>query len=606
MTDTDTSSSYDHESVSSCHECQSNEQVTTHKYATVRFPRIPEVKRSGHGKRTYANRICMAVEQSKRNSERIWKHVHFKRNDFAGYFDHDNRGKLTGKGARDIKNFLKYLEAEDVEEYQKHFGLLNLSNPFQGLHTTLAGAGACSFKLIEPFEPYSDEHLAEMTELYLMNELECLSFSEYTQETIGEVCGILNKITNYMAYTAKENYEEWSPSNIFRCVKQKYPEPYLSQFWFYNNNNYSNRKYKLPADPCTDQNYLNKWGFSNGQTASQINGRCQENGKEGPDTVSSENLRFSFEKFVTNGFQLGSISNIYRVHDLLLGVLSNLEMMNITPNFFHPLHQNFVETTRNNLGFVLENANIISSYWQWFVHRRITPIEASSYIHRCLSEEDTMLPSWFSEFTELTDRIAEKNEDYLESYAKQENVIETIKNNDGTYSYLKPQFTLACSNRAGYCHEPAYPNVKSVQVAAGVTFIKFMLKTNVIIQPHLDLYPAKDAMKGPRDRTVLLSADSEGHILKGTPLNDDRTITDELNKFMINLGMGQAWSGAATSSDITEGFYLGEQIALRICSDLLTSWFYDEQKQDKVKYPKVTVPLLNGEACVIPSSSYRS
>jgi len=593
-------------SPSICKNCR-EKPVSSSNHSSVRCPKMPQIQRSGHGMKTYANRIWMAVEQSKKIIERTWKHLDYKRNSFACCFDHDDNGKLTAKGVRDVKTFLNLLDQEETLTYEKNFGFLKLTNPFRGLHSTLLGGGPCSFQVLAPFEPFSDEHLSEMCELYLMNEVENVPFIEYDDVILAPVLELLTPITNGLAYISKECDEVWSYKNVFRCLKNTYSEPYLSQFWFYNNADFSCRKFKLPSDPGTDKKYLNKWGFSIGQAASLVNGCTQEHGKNGAETTSPEHQQYSFEKYLANGFQLGVVTNNYGVHDLLIKVLDNLACMKLGPNFSHSLHQDYFEMTRNYLGFVLENAKIITSYWQWFVHRRITPVEAGIVIHNKLSANES-LPSWFLEFTGLLDRVSEKNDDYLSSYAAPQEVVGTVQNNDNSYTFLEPQYTLAVSSRIGYSSEPSYPHTLAVQVAAGITFMKFMLQTNVVLKEKTntpELFPNKSLLQRPVGTPIIVEAESDGSTLRATNLMDDRTITDELNKFAINVAVSRCWAGAGTSSDVCEGLYLGEQIALRICSDLLASWYFDDHTYDKITPHHVTVPLFDGMGSVIPSSSYR-
>lgn len=100
---------------------------------------------------------------------------------------------------------------------------------------------------------------------------------------------------------------------------------------------------------------------------------------------------------------------------------------------------------------------------------------------------------------------------------------------------------------------PAYPSGHSTYVAAGVTMIKAFVDGTL---------PVANPMR--------VTDPNNGDNL--TPISSSLTINGELDKLVMNVGIGRLFAGVHWRSDHTYGVRLGELVAIRALQDLLRTY----------------------------------
>jgi hypothetical protein len=178
---------------------------------------------------------------------------------------------------------------------------------------------------------------------------------------------------------------------------------------------------------------------------------------------------------------------------------------------------------------VMQDALQAAWYQKWLVHRRLRPEEYGGRVHGTLA-----LGRSYPVGDQLRASLADPAR------------LGRVRSRWG--GYLLPTAFVE-----GAPAHPAYPSGHSTYVAAGVTMIKAFVDGTMRVQGQV-------RVADPNNGDTLTRTDAA------------LTINGELDKLVMNIGVGRLFAGVHWRTDHTFGARLGELVAIRALQDLARTY----------------------------------
>ena len=380
----------------------------------------------------------------------------------------------------------------------------------------------------------SAELAGEMVELYWMSLIRDLYFNQYSDTSFPALAQekAISEINGLSDFNGPKDGGAVTDATLFRGTSSgELVGPYISQFLYQPIPqgvpiNYDGSGSAVPFDQSAYQEMIMPaFGSSNNFMTDETEWENIQRGRAAAGTLTlDESRRF----FIRNGRDLAHFIQHKKLEvigldtaKILLGygnsVLdSGMSYPAINQEGFITFGPVFVMSTVSK---VIELACKTAWFSKWYVHRRLRP-EACAY----LVEKEGIIgtPTVFHDDLLLSDVLTESE-------------FSVNKLLSSAYPEGAP------------CH-PSYPSAHAVVGGAVATILKALFDETFIIPNSV--------------RLDCPCTDLEAYT--GTSL----TVGSELNKLASNIGIGRCFAGVNFRSDVSEGLFLGEKVAIKFLTDL--------------------------------------
>ena len=529
-------------------------------------------------------------------------------------------------------------------------------DPWSGMGTTYVGAATGAVHLPTPPRAFSNENAADMVYNYLMACVTDLPFKCYDQSCeLATVVSMLNKAEvreftkDHGPHFAPGQSGQFTKQNVFRGNSTGNTlGPYLSQFfcnriitnatntqeWGAKQELFEPRiKYdddcKVLSTLSGSQSHATYWTFSAGQAVSNMDSKSNE---AWAGSVARAAAGSKDKRYVCNGRDLGSMvrgepTSQYGYQTALLLQNLGVRFNPGLPAFTHASGNSTAQSHAVAQAYATSFGNLSrmhAYYWKWFQYRQLRPEAAGLYSHlekigiKCYD-----WPSWYMGWDQLWCKVKSLNSDLFDAYPNANKP--NVNWGPGVDPCDPVSYTYPGINRGGAPRHPSYPAAHSYIAGTAFTVLKFVYDDTQLLKD----VPGYKATGSNTLGSAFVAADLEfvdnvqlGDGVFVVPNSDgsklcvyknessEWTVGHEIDKIMNNISIGRAWLGVHYNSDNTIALLAGEKEALRMCQDLLSTWYQDEIVElgpdcFKLQAPEVKFTSLNGQICSIrPSVCY--
>jgi len=428
---------------------------------------------------------------------------------------HNALGEVIPGADNAMRNALSTGKPADYEAIPLG-GTMKLANPQAALAFQLEGADSHHLALPPPPALASIEEGGEAAEFYWQALTRDVPFSDYaTDGLIAKTVVDLNLFPNFAGITADTVFRGETPGDRVG--------PYISQFLWK----------PIPFGATTvEQKYRTTVSGDNYMTdyASWL---AIQNGQ--PPT--SGNVFDPTPRYIRNGRDLGEwVHRDFSYQSFLGAALILLGLGGAAQDAANPYRTSATQGGFITFGgpYIIDLVGRVANealkaawYQKWQVHRRLRPEAFGGLVHNHLTGA----------------AVYPLDDTFLGSPA-----LDEVFNRYGTY-------LLPMAYPEGSPTHPAYPAGHATIAGACATVLKAFFKEDFVIP---------DPVEASADGLAL--AAYTGHSL---------TLGDELNKLASNIAIARDTAGVHWRTDGTDGLKLGEEVAIRILTDLRATYNED-------------------------------
>lgn len=401
-------------------------------------------------------------------------------------------------------------------------GVVKLANPQAAYAYELVGADSHHLRIDPPPAFSSAQEAAEMAELYWQALVRDVPFADYGTNLLTLAAAA--DLSSFSDFRGPKDGGNVTPATLFRIdVPGGLVGPYISQFLLMDIPFGATRitqRYQTPVAGLDFMTTYDEWlNIQNGHLPS--------------GTIQYD----ATPRYIRNGRDLGEY--VYRDFSFQATLSACLILLGLGANALAPTNPYLCSDTQAGfatfgaphiLDFVARasRAALEAAWYQKFlVHRRLRPEEFGGVVQNQMTGV-ACYPI---------------NKELLNSQ-----VLAEVFNKYS--SYLLPQ-----AYPEGSPTHPAYPSGHAAFIGAGVTMLKAFFRESFVLS-----------------NPVVASSDGLAlHPYEGPPL----TVGGELNKLAVNIAMGRNFAGIHWRTDGSEGFRLGEEVAIRILQDYRNTYNED-------------------------------
>ena len=453
-----------------------------------------------------------------------------------------------------------------------------LVNPLASKSTVIIGVPQCGLDFMKPPSMSSHTSGAEMVELYCHVLSRDIPFIDYDTEAII-MPSILSHMNNSNVIGNLGNYNlagnPFTRKSIFRGLSDSEQfGPYISQLLFLNvplGATSIEQKYSRFTSPLTAVGRV-EWGVDYNEVIKMQNIDI--------GSLPPINQADKLVGYFNNGRALAECVHSDPPFQWYINAAMILSSLGAEQNPGFPSYPNqspFVTGTggasiQGMIGIVAQEALKHSWYWKWDAFRRLRPEVFGLWIDN------------------IKNNRALNNGNYEISNCILDNpVLNDIKSYINTNFGISDSYTLPQAYREGSPLHPAYPAGHATISGACATVLKIFFDAD----KSWNSLPGvqSNLLSGGVSHPVL--SDALGNNLVQYSESDigSMTIEGEINKLASNIAIGRDWAGVHYRSDSVQGMILGEEIAINVVRDTLSTVV--ENNLDGTP-PKFTFRRFNG------------
>lgn len=436
--------------------------------------------------------------------------------------------------------FIEALITGDPEDFESIplGGAAKLTNPQAAYAYELAGADSHHLNIVPPPAFSSAWEAAEMAELYWQALTRDVLFADYCTNPLTLAAAA--DLSRFSDFRGPKDGGNVTPATLFRMdVPGDLVGPYISQFLLMNipfGATGITQRYQTHVAGLDFMTTYKEWlniqnGLLPSDTIKYNDTPCYI--RNGRDLCAYVHRDFSFQA------PLSACS-------ILLSLGANA-LASTNPYLHSDTQVGFATFGAPHImDFVARVSRVALEaawYQKFLVHRRLRPEEFGGRVQNQMTGAANYPVS----------------QELLNSQA-----VSEVFNKYG--SYLLPQ-----TYPEGSPTHPAYPSGHAAFTGAGVTMLKAFFKEAFVLPNPVVASP---------DGLTLLP-------YEGPPL----TVGGELNKLAVNIAMGRDFAGIHWRTDASEGFKLGEKVAIRILQDYRDSYNEDFVGFSFTKFDGTTIMI---------------
>lgn len=448
---------------------------------------------------------------------------------------HNNLGEANLNAYQDLIEALTTGDPANFEAIPLG-GTVKLANPQAAYAFEMAGPDSHHLGMIPPPAFKSAWEASEMAELYWQALTRDVPFADYDTNLLTQAAA--SELSEFSDFRGPKSGGMVTPGTLFRIdVPGDLAGPYISQF-LWKDIPYGamgvTQRYHTPVAGIDYMTTYEEW----------LN---IQNGLPPADTIQYDGT----PRYIRNGRDIGEY--VHRDFSIQAALSACLILLGLGANALAPTNPYLHSETQTGFGtfgaphildFVTRasRAALEAAWFQKFlVHRRLRPEEFGGSVQN-----------------QLTGAASYPiNPELLNSRA-----VSEVFNKYG--AYLLPQaYPEGCPTH------PAYPSGHAAFIGAGVTMLKAFFRESFVLPNPV-------------------AADPDGLSLlpyEGPPL----TVGGELNKLAVNIAMGRDFAGIHWRTDASEGFKLGEKVAIGILQDYRDTYNEDFVSFSFTKFDGATI-----------------